>query len=91
MVNIKLFANYRETVGKDQIQIEIKNKTTLNEILNKLQTKHPELKKQISNQQQLKKEVNILINEKTINNNQINEKTINNNDTIALLPPVSGG
>ncbi|WGI16799.1 ubiquitin-like small modifier protein 1 [Methanonatronarchaeum sp. AMET-Sl] len=91
MVEIKLFANYRETAGKDKIEIQINKKTKLRQIMNQIEKQHPEIKQEIYNNQKLKKNVNILINEKTIENQEILDKEIKNTDTIALLPPVSGG
>ncbi len=81
MVKIKLFANFREIVGKSEIEIEAR---TVVELLKKLSENYPELRQFISKEGY----VQIFVNLKRISD--LNMK-LNDNDTVAILPPVSGG
>lgn len=81
MVKIKLFANLKEIVGKGEIEIEAK---TVAEVLKKLSESYPELGRFIMKEGY----VQVFVNLKRISD--LNMK-LNDNDTVAILPPVSGG
>jgi len=81
MVKIRLFANFREIVGRDEVEIEAR---TVVELLKKLSEIYPELGQFISKEGY----VQIFVNLKRISD--LNMK-LNDNDTVAILPPVSGG
>ncbi|RZN61831.1 ubiquitin-like small modifier protein 1 [Methanonatronarchaeum sp. AMET6-2] len=94
MVQIKLFANFREATGKDQIKINTDKPITLKQLINQLEEKHPELKKELyndsDNDSEIRSGVNILINQENIDSKTL-DINVQEKDTVALLPPVSGG
>jgi len=77
---VLLFAQLAESIGKDRIMIELSSGATVNEALNELAQKHETIAK-------MRKSIAVAINEQYCNT----ETEINDGDTIALIPPVSGG
>ena len=77
MVRVKLFANFREVVGKKEIEVEAKN---LNGLLEKLSQDYPEIKK-------LYDYMIVVVNGKIVKENV----ELRDDDVVALMPPVSGG
>ncbi len=77
MVKVKLFASYREKIGRDFIEIKLSKEVTVKELLEK-----------ISEIYNLRVE-NCLVakGEEYLN---LNDK-VKDNDTVYLFPPVSGG
>ena len=77
MVRVKLFANFREVVGRREIEVEAKN---LNELLEKLSRDYPNVK-------ELYDYMIVVVNGKIVKENV----ELKDNDVVALMPPVSGG
>jgi len=80
MVKIKLFANFRETSGKNELEIEARD---LKEVVEKLCKKYPDMKPLFEKRGY----ANFAINGRMIFEN-IELRDI---DTVAIFPPVSGG
>lgn len=79
-VKVKFFALYKELVGKEELNVEIKEGSTVKEVLFMLFSKYPELKKQ---------KENIIL---TLNRDYaLLGAKLKPKDELALIPPVSGG
>ncbi len=78
MVKVKLFANFREIIGKREIEI---NADSVVEVKEKLAKISPEIEK-------LYNYAIIMVNGKVIEDEQ---HKVSENDVIAIFPPVSGG
>ena len=77
---ILLFAQLAQAIGKDRITIELLNGATVNDALSELSAKHEIIKS-------MRNSLAIAINEQYCNTNA----EIKDGDTLALIPPVSGG
>ena len=77
---VLLFAQLAQAIGKDRIMIDLSNGSTVNEALNELAQKHEIIA-------QMRKSIAVAINEQYCNANT----EIQDGDTLALIPPVSGG
>jgi len=84
MVKVKLFANFREVVGKKEVEIDAKD---VEELIDKLIKNYPEMKELISREDYL----HIMVNGIHINFLQQFKTKLNKNDKVAIFPPVSGG
>ena len=85
-ISVKLFANFREAVGKKDVPLEINGNTAMAVVL-ALIAMYPDLGPLMLHDGNLKPYVNVLINGKKA------EPTdrIKEGDEIAIFPPVSGG
>jgi molybdopterin converting factor subunit 1 len=79
-VNVKFFASYKEALGKEQIEMELRDNSTVNDLLDVLRKDYPELGK-------LMETLVVSINLEYADF----EAKIKEGDEVALLPPVSGG
>lgn len=82
MVVIKLFAGFRERTKKEKLEIEIKEETTIDEIITQLKKELPELKTFFESKTAI-----IALNQEVTTP----ESKVKNEDEIAIFPPVSGG
>lgn len=79
-VKVKLFAFYRDIIGKKELKLEIERGRRVEELLNYLIKRYPKLG--------MDKEGLVV----SVNYNYASLKTVlNDGDEVALLPPVSGG
>jgi len=85
MVKVKLFANFREVVGRKEIEISA---TTVLDLLIKLTNEYPELKQLIFKDNKISEYVNVAVNHKIVH--ELNTK-LDKDDVVAIFPPVSGG
>jgi molybdopterin synthase sulfur carrier subunit len=92
MAKIKLFANLRESAGESELEMQGEN---VQEILDGLLTKFPQLQEmvfdEIDGKKELRSYINILINGDNILHLEGLETIVNDDDEIAIFPPVSGG
>lgn len=77
MINILLFADLQEKVGKDQLQFE-KDSITVHDLKEKLKNEYGLLQLD---------QVMTAINEEYA----LEDDIVNSGDTVAFIPPVSGG
>ena len=77
---VLLFAQLAQAIGKDRITIELSNGATVNDALTKLAQEHETIA-------QMRNSIAVAINEQYCNANT----EIKDGDTLALIPPVSGG
>jgi molybdopterin synthase sulfur carrier subunit len=96
MVTIKFFAALREITGKREQKIDLRDKeTTIVEVLNKLSEEYgKDFKEYVfepSKRKSLRQQISIMINGQSIRNLENLRTRIKDGDTIAILPPISGG
>jgi len=77
-VKVRFFARCREIVGEKQKEVEIEDDMTLHDIILRLRTEYPDLKKE---------KIIVSLNHKYAHP----EAILKDEDEIALFPPVSGG
>jgi molybdopterin synthase sulfur carrier subunit len=77
MITVLLFAQLQEEAGKDRLEIET-NSMTIQELREKLQNQY-----QINGLNQAMAAIN--------EEYALNEDTVKEGDTVAFIPPVSGG
>ena len=96
MVTIKFFAALREITGKREQKMDLRDKeTTIVEVLNKLSEEYgKDFKEYVfepSKRKSLRQQISIMINGQSIRNLENLRTRIKDGDTIAILPPISGG
>jgi molybdopterin synthase sulfur carrier subunit len=79
-ITIKLFAIYQETYGTDELQWQFGLGSTVNDVLTRMVTEHPELARWHS---VTRFGLNLTFVEPTTE--------LQNGDEVVLIPPVSGG
>jgi molybdopterin synthase sulfur carrier subunit len=89
-VRFKLFANFREAVGKKDLEADVPG-NTVKEVIHSLVGQHPKLAPLMYQDGELKQYVNVLLNGQTVKHDLIHTTVIKEGDEIALFPPVSGG
>lgn len=77
-VTVRFFAQFREIIGKKQKEVEIEDDMTLHDIISRLRTEYPNLKKQ---------KIIVSLNHKYAHPEEI----LKHDDEVAIFPPVSGG
>jgi molybdopterin converting factor subunit 1 len=77
---VKFFASYREAVGKEEIEIDVKEEASISDLLDVLKKALPKLGS-------LTETLIISVNKEYASYDTI----LNEGDEVALLPPVSGG
>ena len=80
-INILLFARLAEEVGERELQIELPDGALANAVDNELVKKYPTYRNAARG-------CALAVNEKYI---QPDKYTLQNGDTLAIIPPVSGG
>lgn len=79
-VKVKFFSTHREAVGRNGIEIELKEKANINEMMNMLMNTYPELRKLI--------DYTIL----SLNHRYANgTEPLKDGDEVTIFPPVGGG
>ena len=79
-VRVKLFASSREIIGKNEIILRLKNRTTVGDLRRMILEMYPALSSK-------KIPFVIAVNHKVIDDSTI----VGHLDEVAILPPVSGG
>ncbi|MEM0089312.1 MAG: ubiquitin-like small modifier protein 1 [Archaeoglobaceae archaeon] len=86
MPRVKLFAMFRESAGKSELEIGGRN---LREVLEKLCNEFPKLRTLFFEEGKLRETVHIMVNGKHFRGDLGIE--VKDSDVIAIFPPVSGG
>jgi MoaD family protein len=96
MVTIKFFAALREITGKREQKMDLRNKKpTIVGVLNQLSEEYgKDFKDYIfehSKRRSLRQEISVMVNGQSVRNLENLGTRIKDGDTIAILPPISGG
>jgi adenylyltransferase/sulfurtransferase len=77
------------TDKKDSV---VMNGATVGEVLNGLTTQHPDLRKQLYNDEgKLRSFVNVYLNDEDIRYLSRDSTPVNDNDTVTIVPSIAGG
>ena len=79
-MKVKFFASYKEALGKDELDLELEEDSSVSELLKILRKDHPKLGN-------LMETLVVSVNLEYANY----ERKLKEGDEVALLPPVSGG
>ena len=92
-VEVKFFTSLREITGKKTEDIQLKENTTITELVQQLSRIHgKEFDQYIYNKQNKVQEfLSFLVNGQNINNLNGFETALKDGDVVAILPPVGGG
>jgi MoaD family protein len=95
-VTIKFFATFREITGKREQEMKLEgNETTIVDVLSQLSDEYgKDFKEYIfepSGRRSLRPQVSVMVNGQSIRNLEKLRTRIKDGDTIAILPPISGG
>jgi len=80
IIKVKLFASFKELVGKSEVSFEIKECATVSDLKKILLNNYPQLSSQ-------KFQAIYAVNHKVVDDNTI----LSVGDEVAVFPPVSGG
>lgn len=80
IVQVRLFAALRETLGEDQLELELPNGTTVERLWERLVERDPRLAP-------FSGSINFAVNHDFVSR----DKELLPDDEVAFLPPVSGG
>lgn len=94
-INIKLFATFRELMGRKEMRLELGNEekhTVLGAIEKLIEKKGSVIGTRLFDEKgDLRKGVQIFLNGRKVRTSNKAEISIKNNDEIAILPTVGGG
>ena len=79
-IQVLLFAQAKQLVGRDSLEVEIPEQSTVDDLLNHVVLAAPEL-------QPMQTSLLVAVNNQFANRQQV----IHGSDTVACFPPVSGG
>jgi molybdopterin converting factor subunit 1 len=79
-IKVKFFASYKEAVGTDEMDLDVKKGTNVSQLLEVVKTKHPSIGELIE-------PLIVSVNKEYAEF----DKVLQEGDEVALLPPVSGG
>lgn len=79
-VKVKFFASHRRVVGKSELDIELAEEITVNQLIEIIMAKYPELKK-------LTEATIVSLNHNFVDGDEL----LKDGDEVALFPPVEGG
>nr|MDO8132903.1 ubiquitin-like small modifier protein 1 [Candidatus Njordarchaeum guaymaensis] len=96
VITVKFFAALREITGKREVRLQLgKKEETVLEVLDKLSNEYGKNFKEYvfdtQNHRSLRSQVSIMVNGQSIRNFEDLKTLIKDGDTIAILPPISGG
>lgn len=88
----RLFADIAEAAGEHSLEINIKEDATVQDALDALLTRHPELEDTVMDNGMLADHLTILKNGKNVAGEDDGLDTaVQSDDELALFPPISGG
>lgn len=88
----KLFANLTEITGEKEVDLDLEAGTTVEEALNALFERHPELESEVRDGGELAEHIRLLVDgADPFETAEGYETTLESDAELALFPPVSGG
>jgi MoaD family protein len=96
VITIKFFAAIREITGKKEVSLQLgESEETVRDVLDKLSKEYGKEFKQYvfsaEGHKSLRPQVSVMVNGQSIRNLENLKTRIRDGDTIAILPPISGG
>ncbi|MHA2136189.1 MAG: molybdopterin converting factor subunit 1 [Candidatus Thorarchaeota archaeon] len=79
-IKVKFFASYKEAVGRDEMDLEMKDESNVSQLLEAVKELHPTIGELIE-------PLIVSVNKEYAEF----DKVLKDGDEVALLPPVSGG
>jgi molybdopterin synthase sulfur carrier subunit len=90
-VTLRLFATFREAVGRKTVERELPDDATVETILRDLESEHEDLTGRLIESGEIRPEVNVLKNGREVLHLDGIDTAIEDGDTISIFPPVAGG
>ncbi len=90
-LELRLFATFREAVGKKTIHREYPDDATVKEVLESLESEFEDLEGRFFENGDIKPQINVLKNGREILHLEGLETEVTEGDTISIFPPVAGG
>lgn len=87
---MKSFANFREIIGKREIEVDLKSNSSVCTLLEELCRRY-DLRTRLFEGSALQKYVKVLVNGEDIGFLKGLETELKNGDEVAIFPPVAGG
>lgn len=87
-IKVRFFANFREFTKTSELEIE---GDTVRDILEKICSRFPAIKKILFKDGKLQPYVNVFLNGDSVLESGGLDRSLKTNDEIAIFPPVSGG
>lgn len=92
LLNIKLFADFREICGDKVVSIDMNDAQPISSVLQALIQQFPKMKEELFTEQgELQALVHVFVNGKNIIHLDGLQTLASGSDQIALFPPVAGG
>ncbi|MGM0399309.1 MAG: ubiquitin-like small modifier protein 1 [Halobacteriota archaeon] len=90
-VELRLFANFRETVGQKTIDREFAGDATIETVLRGLEDEFPDFEGAFVQDGEILPQVNVLKNGREVHHLEGLETDVADGDKISIFPPVAGG
>lgn len=90
-ITIRSFAQVRELLGSNKINLEVNQDITITKVLEQLILEYPKIKNQIYSKNTLDENYMIALNKVHVDHRRLNETKVHEGDEIAILPPAGGG
>ncbi len=90
-INIRSFAFIREAIGTKQVQLEVEDGSTIEEVVQTLIAEFDGLTSYLIQDGKVKKDFVFALNGTQIQYDEIGRTKVGDNDTLVILPPAGGG
>lgn len=90
-LELRLFANFRETVGQKTLDREFPEDATVETVLHELEADYPDLDGAFVQDGEILPQVNVLKNGREVHHLEGLSTPVEDGDKISIFPPVAGG